>query len=302
MTVRPAHPDDAPALVALRHTVYPYLVRGEASTRRQLATPPPDSSLAAFVAVSGTGEVVGFSTAFRNTSTSAPHAGQVSLLHVHPAHRGRGHGSALLTASLSHLRGCGLRNVRGYVTPESLPFATARGFTASRELRYSRLDLTTPLPPPPPLPSGYTLVPVSALTDRALFAAETGGVADEPSDVAPDALTFDHWRYDVWEEPGLDRDASFAVLDPDCAVASFSLLLRDGDRYWSDMTATLPAHRGLGLARLAKTAALSHAAATGGTVAYTSNDTANAPMLAVNTRLGYVPTATALSVLTTLTP
>ncbi|GAB7040540.1 MULTISPECIES: GNAT family N-acetyltransferase [Catenuloplanes] len=300
MTIRPAHPDDAPALVALRRTVFPYLVRGEAATRRTLISPPPGSSMASFVAVSPAGEVVGFAAAFRNTGTTSRYAGQISLLHVHPAVRGRGYGSALLAASISHLRSLGLRHLRGYVLPSSLPFATARGFTASREVRYSGLDLAAALPPAPAPPPGYTLAPVSSITDRALFAVEAAAVADEPSDVAPDALTFENWRYDVWEDPGLDKDASFVVLSPDGDVASLSLLQRDGDRCWSDMTATLAAHRGRGLARLAKTAALTHAAATGVTNAYTSNDAANAPMLAINTHLGYQPTASTWSTLTTL--
>lgn len=301
MTIRPAHPDDAAALVALRRIVFPYLVRGEAATRRTLISPPPGASMASFVAVSPAGAVVGFAAAFRNTTTSSRYAGQVSLLHVHPSFRGRGYGSALLAASLTHLRACGLRDVRGFVLPESLPFATARGFTASREVRYSRLDLRAAPPPAPALPAGYTLAPVTAISDRALFAAEAAGVADEPSDVAADALTFESWRYDVWEDPGLDKDASFVVLAPDGEVASLSLLQRDGDRCWSDMTATLPAHRGRGLARLAKTAALTHAAATGTTAAYTSNDASNGPMLAINTRLGYRPAASTWSALTTLT-
>ncbi|MDQ0367056.1 GNAT family N-acetyltransferase [Catenuloplanes indicus] len=300
MTIRPAHPDDAPALVALRRIVFPYLVRGEAATRRTLVSPPPGSSMASFVAVSPAGEIVGFAAAFRNTSTTSRHAGQISLLHVHPSFRGRGYGSALLRASIEHLRAAGLRDLRGYVLPSSLPFATARGFTAGREMRYSALDLTAPLPAAPEPPPGYTLAPVSALPARALYTAEVAGAADEPSDVAPDALTFENWRYDVWEDPGLDKDVSFVVLAPGGEVASLSLLQRDGDRCWSDMTATLPAHRGRGLARLAKTVALSHAAATGATTAYTSNDVSNAPMLAINTRLGYRPTASTWSALTTL--
>lgn len=60
---------------------------------------------------------------------------------------------------------------------------------------------------------------------------------------------------------------------------------------WSDYTASRPEHRGRGLARAAKLGALRLAAANGVTVAYTGNDEANKPMLAINERLGYRPVA-----------
>ncbi|WP_342751434.1 GNAT family N-acetyltransferase [Murinocardiopsis flavida] len=49
------------------------------------------------------------------------------------------------------------------------------------------------------------------------------------------------------------------------------------------------AHRGLGLATYAKTTALHRARERGFTRAYTDNHVRNAPMLAVNARLGYRP-------------
>lgn len=42
MRIRTARPDDAPAVVALRALVHPYLVRGVESTRRMIAQPPPE--------------------------------------------------------------------------------------------------------------------------------------------------------------------------------------------------------------------------------------------------------------------
>jgi GNAT superfamily N-acetyltransferase len=138
-----------------------------------------------------------------------------------------------------------------------------------------------------------------ALDTRVLYQAETTGAADEPGDVASDGVTFDTWRYDVWENPDLDRDAGVAALAGP-AVAAFSLVARDGTRMWSDMTVTLPEHRGRGLARLVKTDALRRAAERGVTVAYTANDEANGPMLAVNTRLGYQPVARQFSCLADL--
>jgi RimJ/RimL family protein N-acetyltransferase len=84
-------------------------------------------------------------------------------------------------------------------------------------------------------------------------------------------------------------------------VLAFTLVLRDGARLWSDMTATVPEFRTLGLAGLVKRTALDRAARTGATVAYAANDEANRPMIAVNEALGYRPVATQISCVTILT-
>ena len=104
----------------------------------------------------------------------------------------------------------------------------------------------------------------------------------------------------MWDNLGLDKEASIAA-EVDGEVVAFSLVKRDGDRMWSDYTGSLPTYRGRGLARLAKAAALHRAAANGVRVAYTSNDEANAPMLAINARLGYRPVASQWSCLADLT-
>ncbi|MEO3747424.1 GNAT family N-acetyltransferase [Plantactinospora sp. B5E13] len=297
MLIRPATPGDAPAVVALRAIVYPYLVRGVESTRRTIAGPPSGEGWAGYVAEEH-GRLVGWASASRIVTTSVPDFGQISLLHVHPEHRRRGIGSALLDATRQHLRGLGVRRVRSFVVPDSVDFARRHGFEPGREARYSALDLTPP-PPVPPTPEGLRLLPVADLDARQVYEADVAAAADEPGDVPVDQVSYDYWRYDVWDNPGLDRAASTAAVAGPTVVA-FSLVARDGGRAWSDMTATRPEHRGRGLALLVKSAALRRAAATGATVAYTANDGANAPMLAVNTRLGYRPVASQFSCLATL--
>ncbi|MGK5674840.1 GNAT family N-acetyltransferase [Micromonospora sp. URMC 106] len=293
MRIRTARPDDAPAVVALRALVHPYLVRGVESTRRMIAQPPPGEDWTAYVAeVDDT--VVGWASAYRNDRTSQADVGEVSTLHVHPEHRGRGAGTALLTAALGHLRDVGARRVRTWALPESLPFARRHGFTPSRELRYSALDLR-PAPPMPQPPPGVRLLPLTDVDPRRMHLANLAA-SDEPEDVPGDSISYENWRYEVWDNLGLDRAASTAAEIGDEIVA-FSLVKRDGDRMWSDYTGTVPAYRGRGLARLVKTAALHRAAAGGVRVAYTSNDEANAPMLAVNVRLGYRPVGSSWSCL-----
>ncbi|MCG5455992.1 GNAT family N-acetyltransferase [Micromonospora sp. PSH03] len=288
MRIREAQPDDAPGVVALRTIVYPYLVRGVESTRKMIAEPPPEEGWTAFVAEVDH-QVVGWVSAQRSGWTSTPNFGEVSMLHVHPEHRRRGVGTALLTAVTDHLRQLGIRRVRAMAQTDGLPFARRHGYEPSREVRYSALDLD-PAPALPELPPGVRLLPISDLDPHLLYAADVASAADEPGDVPVDSISYESWQYDVWDNLGLDKSASTAA-QLDGEVAAFSLVKRDGDRMWSDFTGTIPAYRGRGLARLTKTAALHRAAADGVRVAYTSNDEENGPMLAINTRLGYRPVA-----------
>ncbi|WP_406073019.1 GNAT family N-acetyltransferase [Micromonospora sp. NBC_01638] len=298
MRIRVAQPDDAPAVVALRTTVYPYLVRGVESTRKMIAEPPPEEGWIAFVAEVDA-QVVGWVTAQRNGSTSTADFGDIGLLHVHPEHRRRGIGTALLMTATGHLAPLGIRRLRAFAQPEALPFARRHGFEPSRELRYSALDLS-PAPVLPAPPPGVRLRPIADLDPHLLYVADVASAADEPGDVPVDAVSYETWQYDVWDNLGLDKAASTAA-EIDGALAAFSLVKRDGDRMWSDYTGTVPAHRGRGLARLAKSVALHRAAADGVRVAYTSNDEENAAMLAINARLGYRPVASQWSCLAELT-
>ncbi|MEU8328165.1 GNAT family N-acetyltransferase [Micromonospora sp. NPDC048839] len=298
MRIRVATPDDAPAVVALRATVVPYLVRGVESTRKMIAEPPPEEDWTAFVAEVDA-RVVGWVSAERITSTSMANVGGINLLHVHPEHRRSGVGTALLTAATDHLRPLGIRRVRAMAQPEALPFARRHGYEPSREVRYSALDLN-PAPALPEPPPGVRLRPIADLDPHLLYVANVASAADEPGDVPVDAISYESWQYDVWNNLGLDKTASTAA-EIDGEVVAFSLVKRDGDRMWSDYTGSVPAYRGQGLARLAKTAALHRAAANGVRIAYTSNDETNASMLAINARLGYRPVASQWSCLADLT-
>lgn len=284
MRIRAAQSDDAPAVVALRTQLFPHLVRGVESTRQMLSQPRPGQHWSAFVAEVDD-EIVGWVSTFRNASSSRS-VGEISLLHVHPDHRGHGIGSGLLTAVLDHLAPLRLPLLRGRALPESLPYARRRGFLPSRAERFSALELTAL--PPLAVPPGARLVPLSEVDPHHVYEVERDASADEPGDVPVDALTYEHWRADTWDNVGLDREASTGV-EVNGVLAAISLVKRDGSRMWSDYTASRPEHRGRGLARAAKLGALRRAAANGVTVAYTGNDEANKPMLAINERLGYRP-------------
>ncbi|WP_305782620.1 GNAT family N-acetyltransferase [Symbioplanes lichenis] len=256
MDIRKADAGDAAAVVALRSVVYPYLVRGVEATRQGMTG-------AEWVAEAG-GRVVGWVAARGRT---------VSLLHVHPEHRGHGLGGALLDVALAHVE----EPARAFATTESLGFARRHGFRPSREVRYSALDLTGFATVRSDMPRLRDVDPVE------LHRTYTEATADEPGDVPATPVPFERFVSWFWENPDADREAG-SVAFADGRPVAFSLVLRDGDRVWSDMTATLPAYRGRGLAYQVKRAALSRAR---GRTAFTSNDEANKPMLAINARLGY---------------
>src|SRR5207302_5086772 len=89
-------------------------------------------------------------------------------------------------------------------------------------------------------------------------------------------------------DPALDPHGSF-VVELDGRPAAFAWLIVDRERGLAahEMTGTRSDLRGRGLASAVKLATIRWAAENGISRIYTSNHEQNAPMLAVNRRLGY---------------
>ena len=283
MDIRFAVPDDAEALAAVRRETFPYLVMSAALARHLLSVDIPRKRVLRLVAESG-GEVVGWGSAGLNTWTSEPGQGSLSI-HVHPKHRQQGIGGALAARLHDHLQEIGAVRVRAFAEPVGLEFAKRRGYAGTRQMHYSGVDPRV-LPDQPPTPDGIELVRIDELDPRQAYTADAIATLDEPSDSPTDSLEYDDWVREVWESPALDKSLSVAAMVGD-EVACFTAMETDGERAWSGMTGTIPAHRGRGLAKLVKSVALRRAAEAGVTGAFTSNDDENGPMLAVNNWLGY---------------
>ena len=111
-----------------------------------------------------------------------------------------------------------------------------------------------------------------------------------PFEVPLGDFPFDEWEREYWSHPDHTLEGSFAVALAGRPVAISMLFTRRATgRASNEMTGTLREFRGQGLARLAKLASLRWAAASGITQVVTENDETNAPMLAINERLGYRP-------------
>jgi GNAT superfamily N-acetyltransferase len=145
---------------------------------------------------------------------------------------------------------------------------------------------------PDPVPDGIRIVPFADLDDaRALYELDTEVSHDIPNEEF-DGLSFEEWRDEFWRSPLIDQDASLvAFVGDDLAALTMIRIDVPSGRAQNNVTGTRQAFRGRGLARLLKTHSLHRAAGLGATIAITDNDESNAPMLAVNTKLGYRPFA-----------
>ncbi|MFJ9409875.1 GNAT family N-acetyltransferase [Streptomyces sp. NPDC101393] len=291
ITVRDYRPADAKAVSDLRRVALPFLISTPQGVAWDVTTSPAAQELRMYIAELD-GRIVGSARA-QLLHDSSVRGQAAAAVQVHPDHRGRGAGGALLASAEEHLSAVGATHLFAWVsdTPDAHAFATRHGYRRSRPGRFLRLDLAgADLPPlPRALPSGVRLC-TGADFDAdpyPLFAADAEAATDEPGDVAADAMAYEDWLRHTWEHPDIDLDLT-SVVTVRGEVAAFSLAVTDGlGRYVSGMTGTRRAFRGQGLARLAKTASLRRARDAGCTEAFTGNDAANAPMLALNTAFGY---------------
>jgi GNAT superfamily N-acetyltransferase len=294
-SLRTATAEDADAYVGLRRVITPYQVTTAAATRHRWQSSPESARLLLLVAEDD-GEVVGTGSAGLNVWTSEEGAAGAFVM-VHPDHRGRGVGANLYDSVEWHLRDIGARRVRGWAVDDDATGAwcARRGFERTRQARFSLLDLTDvgALPAAPPTPDGVTVATFADVGPEVVFSIDTEASLDEPGDIPMDAIAYDQWVLDMWDDPLTDHDTSTVVL-VDGQPAAYTMVEADPDtgRMWSGGTGTVRRHRGRGLAKIAKSVALRRAAGAGITSAYTSNDEENGPMLAINEWLGYRPCAT----------
>jgi GNAT superfamily N-acetyltransferase len=292
--IRRYDPSDAAAVAEVVRETVPYLVTTPETVHAQVVGAPAGQRHELLVAEADDGRIVGRASSGLFADTDTPGLAFTNL-HVLPAARGRGTGSALLAAAESYLTDIGASTVYCWATdePAAHSFAARHGYRRGRSNSFLRLDLSpgAPLPDVPPLPPGVLLVPASDYADdpRPLYEADRDTIKDEPGDVAGGLPSFADWRALGWDRPDYDHElTTVAVVDGE--VAALVNVQTDGrDRYWSGGTGTRRAHRGRGLAKAAKAHSLHRARAAGYTEAFTNNDDGNAAMLAVNRWLGYQP-------------
>jgi GNAT superfamily N-acetyltransferase len=293
--IREASIDDATGATELFRAVTPEFVSSPAGTRHFMTTSPPAAKRRWWCAEDD-GTIVGWVSVGLVVDTSEEGVVWIAVL-VDAAHRGRGIGAALAERAEDHARSIGGHKMLCWSRGDdvSAAFARSRGFVQTATHDILAVDPRTVEPPDPP--SGIELLPFAAFEDdpSPIHHVDTVSVLDEPGELSIDELPFERWIENYWSHPLLDRDASFvATVEGVAATVTWIQTDRESGAGSNNGTGTIPELRGRGLATLAKRASLARAAALGITRVYTGNDVTNAPMLAINRRLGYRPCATEL--------
>ncbi|MEU1480372.1 GNAT family N-acetyltransferase [Streptomyces sp. NPDC005760] len=272
-----------------------------------LADPQPAASSRRLAWLASGEDGVPLGSAFLRlfTREGQEHLAELELA-VHGAERRQGVGTRLLEAAVDAAKAERRRSVIAQAVqgaPGDL-FLAARGFRQVLALTYARLtladvdraaiDALVELPHP-----GYRLTEWEGTVPDALarsFAQSRRAMNDMPMEGTDfGTVVWDVDRVVAAAEAVARRGEllhTVAVVDAaDGSVVGFSELVVPGDGQHYG-TAVLPGHRGRGLARWMKAAAVRHALERHPGLAGLCTDTAesNAPMRAVNDALGYLPT------------
>ncbi|WP_405726643.1 GNAT family N-acetyltransferase [Streptomyces sp. NBC_00028] len=268
--------------------------------------PGPSSRRLAWLASAADGAPVGSAFLRLFTKEGQEHLAELEIA-VHATERRQGVGTRLLDAAVAVARDEGRRSVIAQAEQGSAAdeFLTARGFRRVLALTYARLtlkdvDLAAITEPPRP---GYELIEWDGTVPAELaqsYADSRRAMDDMPMEGTDyGTVVWDVERVVAAAEAVARRGDllhTVAAVDvTDGTIVGFSELVVPGDGLGDGQhygTAVLPEHRGRGLARWMKAASVRRARERHPDLAGLLTDTAdsNAPMLAVNASLGYVPT------------
>lgn len=217
---------------------------------------------------------------------------------VDPAYRRRGIGTRLLEA----VDDAADRRLPTLVMipetdPGSLAFAARHGFVERDRQSESTLDMASF--DPARFASAREAAEATGIAFRTMAEVDTPQMRrrlfelanhvthDMPSKDPMASMTYDAFAASWLEAPHSRRDLLVIAFDGAEPVAVSTINVYPGGNGYNWMTGVRSSHRGRGLGLAVKVEALRRAKAAGVTEIRTDNHERNAPMLAVNRRLGY---------------
>lgn len=242
------------------------------------------------------GEPVGTGGAGRMYIYPPEYEGLWASMVVLPQHRRRGVGSALLATIAAATHTAGKTLLLGRVTEDrhdAIEFLEHRGFAPYERMKSVRLDLVGLAPAPIDPPEG---VRISSLAEHPELVEDVYRVAvevlpDIPGEGPKAPATLEEFRVLEVDRPAIPSGGFAIAIDmaTGAAIGYASLLVMSGNPTvaWHGMTAVAREWRGKGVASALKRATIAWATANGLHALETANDIDNAPMRAVNGRLGY---------------
>lgn len=301
MDIRPIQSDaDLPGIVAVLNAfeTVPITVT---QFKGWLANTAPDRICRRRVVVSPHDHVIGYSVIVRESYMLE---GQFSVwVGVHPASRGGGVGAMLFEDAASFLREQSATSLRSEVrddSAESLRFAKHRGFQIHHHTFESVLDLTTFTEKPyrsllaAVEASAIRLCSVADFFDtpearRKLYELNRVTGLDEP-DSDGTSMPFEDFEKWICNAEWYRPDGQLIAVDGEAWVGLAAVrLVPENQEAYNLMTGVLQPYRGRKIAQALKLCAIRYARQHGCRSIRTNNDSQNAPMLAINQKLGYQP-------------
>jgi mycothiol synthase len=301
--LRPGTPDDDEAIIAILNRSSPdMLPYSVAVMRHNDATAPAEHPRERHVAERN-GQVVGCIMLGPRWWTSDPSAFALMLV-VEVQARGQVIGTRLYARALE--RSQARQATRLYTPvrddqPEAMKFAVNRGFQPSgHSVRMARLAVSEaqlaafPDFEPPLAAANIRIASLAELgTDEqwlyGAYLVDNESSLDEPSSQSYQPPSFEQWRSNVFGEPGVSPDCFWLALADGRPVGMTFLELCGNGIAATGFTGVIRAYRQRGIASALKVKATQWAKEQGLQHIYTGNALTNAPMLTINTKLGFQP-------------
>ncbi len=307
LEIRPFNRDDLSGIVDLWNIVRPNQQRTLDEAISDMDTLEPEYQTAFFV-TELEGQIVGVAEIYRHPGMYHPHKFFGNIF-VHPEHQKKGIGTALYQQALEFLTALEAICFRTQVAESdvhSLQFATTRGFTESKRDFESLLDVKSfdfsrfaGLENVEGVEFHTAKELDSTVFRQAFFDCFTATRADVPRSQAASAISLEFFQEQVLGDEYFLWEGTQIALDPKTdTILGFSGVYQGAREGWMDqwLTATRREARGRGIALALKLRVIKYALEQGYATIRTDNDTRNAPMLAINDKLGFVRQPALISV------